>query len=713
MRKVIYFLSHFFQSNILQVKRSLLISLLTLWFSSFLLSQTNQKIRVACIGNSVTYGYGIENRDVNSYPAQLQKLLGSRYEVGNFGKNGATLLNQGHRPYIAQPEFQEAMNFQPDLVIIHLGLNDTDPRDWPMYSKDFVKDYSSLIDSFRQLDTHPRIWICKMTPVFHGHPRFKSGTRDWFWQIQDKISIVAKGQNTELIDFHTPLYSRPDLLPDNVHPNETGAGILAQTVYSEITGDFGGLKIPEIFQSHMVLQRDQPISVFGTSNKNDKITVIFDGKTSETSTDQHGKWRVTFPAYPAGGPYTLQIFGENKEINFEDVLIGDVYLCSGQSNMEFPLNRSLHGTQEINKANHPRIRLYNMTPVVSIGKENWAKEDLEKTNSLEYFSGQWEPCTPQSAADFSAIAYYFGQRLHHETGVPIGLISNAIGGSPTESWIDRNTLEFNPILVDILSDWQRSDFINPYCKNRAETNIQNSNNPLQRHPFHPAYLYETGISPLKGLSINGAIWYQGESNAHNIELHEELFSSLVQSWRKIWGDELPFYFVQLSSINRPGWEHFRDSQRRLAEKTTNCEMVVSSDLGDYSDVHPKEKKPIGERLALVALKNLYRLEVEWQGPIVKDVTYKSNKIVVEYDHAKKLMTSDGEPLRGFELAGDDELYYPAQGRIIENSIELQSKKVQKPRFFRYGYQPFSDANLINGSSLPASTYVLKNRNERL
>lgn len=687
------------------------IVLIILFLCSKLTSQNNQKIRIACVGNSVTYGYGIEKREDNSYPAQLQQLLGDRYEVGNFGKNGATLLTKGHRPYIDQPEFQEAMDFQPDLVVIHLGLNDTDARNWPKYRKDFVKDYANLIDSFRNLEPQPKIWICKMTPVFSEHQRFKSGTRDWFWQIQEKIAVVAKSKHTELIDFHAPLYSRPDLLPDNVHPTETGAGILAQTVYSEITGDFGGMQIADIFQSHMVLQRGQPISIFGTSNKNDEITVTFDGKIRNTITDSHGKWEVTFPAYSAGGPYSLRITGENSEIILEDILIGDVYLCSGQSNMAFQLDQSLKGDQEIPRADHPNIRLYHMTPVAYTNKEKWTKEQLEKTNNLEYFTSQWQPSTSNSAAEFSAIAYYYGQRLHKETGVPIGLVQNAVGGSPTESWIDRKTLELNPVLVDMLSNWQNSDFINSFCKDRAEFNIQDSNHPLQRHPYHPAYLYESGIAPLTGLAINGVIWYQGESNTHNTELHEVLFPAMIQSWRKLWGEDLPFYFVQLSSINRPGWEYFRDSQRRLAEKIPNCEMVVSSDLGDPDDVHPKEKKPIGERLALIALNNLYSLDVEWHSPKVNRVVFKSNKLVVEYHFAKELMTSDGKPLRGFEIAGDDELFYPAQGRISGNTIELQSEEVQKPRFFRYGYQPFSDANLINENRLPASTYGSEKKNE--
>ncbi len=706
MRKI-FDCCHQFEKTPNLSKKMVILFLLCISSSALLFSQTNRKIRVACVGNSVTYGAGIENRDIYAYPAQLQELLGNPYEVGNFGKNGATLLSRGHRPYIQQEEFKKALEFQPDLVVIHLGLNDTDPRNWPAYGKDFIRDYAALIDSFRNLESQPRIWICKMTPIFHGHSRFKSGTRDWFWQIQEKITTVAHGQQTGLIDFHTPLYSRPDLLPDNVHPDKTGASILAQTVYSEITGDFGGLKIPDFFQSHMVLQRDTPISIFGTANRDEEIEVVFDGKTQKTTPDVHGNWKVSFPAYPAGGPYTIHISGKQEEIILEDVWIGDVYLCSGQSNMAFSLSQSLDGNQEIAKAHHPDIRLYHMKPVAYTHNEKWTKDELDKTNELAFFQAQWQSCTPQSAAEFSAIAYYFGQNLHQETGVPIGLIQNAIGGSPTESWIDRKTLEMDPVLVDLLSDWPRSDFINAFCKERAQYNIEDADHSLQRHPYHPAYLYETGVDPLSGLAIRGVIWYQGESNAHNTELHEVLFPALVKSWRNLWGASLPFYFVQLSSINRPGWELFRDSQRRLADSIAHCEMVVSSDVGDPDDVHPIEKKPIGERLALVALHQLYGMDVDWQGPRVRQYTILKNKIEVEYEHAKELKTSDGEELRGFEIAGEDEIYHPAQPRIVGTTIELSSDQVREPHHFRYGYQPYSEGNLIDENGLPASTYASK------
>ena len=430
-----------------------LLSLMLLFICSFL---SAQKIKVACIGNSVTYGVAIENREKNCYPAQLQNLLGSRYDVHNFGKSGATLLYKGHRPYVLQDEFKSAKTFAADYVIIHLGLNDTDPRNWPDYGDEFIRDYLSLIDSFRVANPECKIRICKMTPIFNSHPRFKSGTRDWFWQIQSSIEKIAGIAPVELIDLHEPLYSRPDLFPDAIHPNAEGAAIIAKTVYSALTGNYGGLQLSPLF------------------------------------------------------------------------------------------------------------------------------------------------------------------------------------------------------------------------------------------------------------SDNGVIGYQGESNAHNIEAHEQLFSLLVKSWRENRENDFPFYYVQLSGMNRPSWPAFRDSQRRLSEKIPHTGMAVSFDYGDSTDVHPKHKKPVGQRLARLALNQTYqKRHVVPTGPLFQSVSFDNGKATVSFMYANKLQTSDGKPLREFEAAEIDGLYYPAEAKIVNNKVVVESNQVRNIHFVRYAWKPFSHGNLVNEEGLPASTFSSK------
>ena len=235
-------------------------------------------VRVACVGNSITYGTGIADRDKDSYPAQLQKLLGDKYVVGNFGKPGATLLRHGHRPYFDQKEYRDALGFKGDIAVIHLGINDTDPRNWPNYRDDFVADYLALIDSLRTANPSVRVIIARLTPIADRHPRFVSGTKLWHDEIQEAIETVARVSGAELIDFESPLYPYPNLLPDAIHPNEEGAAMLARVVYGGITGDYGGLRLSPLYTDNMVLQRGIPLDIHGIANSGTLVRVGIGGQ---------------------------------------------------------------------------------------------------------------------------------------------------------------------------------------------------------------------------------------------------------------------------------------------------------------------------------------------------------------------------------------------------------------------------------------------------
>ena len=666
-----------------------------------------QTIKIACVGNSVTYGMGIENPE-ERYPAQLQVMLGDEYEVGNFGHSGATLLKNGYRPYWNLPEFKEALDFEADIVIIHLGLNDTDPRAWPKYRDEFVKDYINLIDTFKHINPDAYVKISRMTPIFSGHSRFESSTRDWYWQAQDAIEVIAEISKVDLVDLHTPLHIRPDLFPDNLHPTGEGAKIIAETVYGAITGDFGGLKPASIFTSGMVLQRNKPIRFWGTANSNEIVEIDFNNQKRSASVNKSGSWEIEFPPLEAGGPYKIKISSDTKVINLNDVLIGDIWLCSGQSNMEFRLKQSAGGADDIKFAKLPEVRLFNMQPVAYTNNVAWEKNTLDLINQLQYFTQtEWKSTTPEIAKDFSAVAYHFGKTVYEETGVPIGLILNAVGGSPAEAWIDRFTLEHHNQLVGMFRNWSNNDFINPWCRERAGQNSELSDNPLQRHPYHPSYLYEAGIQNITRLNISGVIWYQGESNEQNVELHEVIFPALVESWRSAWHDDFPFYYVQLSSmaIGRETWGHFRDSQRRLMYEIPNSGMAVSSDLGDSTDVHPREKKQIGERLARWALNKTYGFsDITPSGPLFHDFFVEDETAYISFEFAEGLMSSDGKPLRSFEVAEFPGLFFPATAVIEGNVVKVESTRVRTPKYVRYGWSSYSDGNLINSEGLPASTF---------
>ncbi len=673
--------------------KRILISILAMVLSFSAIAQT--QIKVACIGDSITYGLTIEDRENNSYPSVLQSLLGSDYLVGNFGKSGATLLYKGHRPYVQQEEYKQAIDFKADIAVIHLGINDTDPRDWPPYGDEFLNDNQKLITSLRETNQDMRIIIARMTPIVHNHPRFNSGTKQWHALIQKEIEQVAVNMGVELIDFHEPLYKFPNLIPDNVHPNKEGAKILANVVYSQISGNYGGLQMPMLYADNMIIQRERPVVISGIANSGDKVKVNFAGQKAQTEVGLDGKWTVTLKPVKVGTDYTLKIATADRELVYKNVAVGDVWLCSGQSNMEWTLVKSNGAKAAIEAATNKNIRFYDMKSRYVTYDVAWKQEQLDTVNNLDYYiPTTWTECTPEAARDFSAIGYFFGQKLQEELDVPIGLICNAVGGSNTESWIDRSTLEWEFPLI--LRDYRYNDFIQDWARNRAASNQENGKG-YNRHPYEPAYLYECGILPLEHFAIKGAIWYQGESNAHNMEAHEELFTLMVESWRDYWNDDtLPIHTVQLSSMARPSWPRFRDSQRRLAEEIPNVTVTVCHDKGDSLDVHPRDKKPVGERLARQALYNTYgRTDVVPSGPVVKKVSVEGKQICIEFDFGKGLKTYNDKPVFGFEVAGADKVFHHVSAEIKGDRIYLPLEKGFTPEYLRYAWQPYTRANLVN------------------
>lgn len=663
-----------------------------------------EPVRVACVGNSITYGTGIADREHFSYPVQLQQMLGNGYVVGNFGKPGATLLYKGHRPYVEQPEFKEALRFKGDIAIIHLGINDTDPRNWPNYRDEFVKDYLSIMDSLRAANPKVRFILARMTPIADRHPRFQSGTKQWHDEIQTAIETVARVSGAELIDFHEPLYPYPNLLPDAIHPNPEGAGILARTVYGGITGNYGGLSMSSLYADYMVLQRDVPLDIHGTANTGEKITVEIDGQKASTTADNQGKWSVVLSPMQAAEDLTLTITAGKQRKVFSHVAVGEVWLCSGQSNMAFMLCQAESGKQDIAAADDPQLRLFDMKGRWETYDVAWPASCLDSLNHLQYFhETTWQPSTPASASCFSAVGYYYGRMLRQKLGVPVGLICNAVGGAPTEAWVDRNSLETS--FPNILSNWLQNDFIHDWVRGRAVKNLTNDQTKLGRHPYEPCYLYESGILPLQRYPIKGVIWYQGESNAHNKDAHAKLFSLLVDGWRQNWNNpDMPFYFVQLSSLNRPSWPWFRDSQLRLMKEISNTGMAVSSDCGDSLDVHPRRKQPIGERLARWALAKTYGQDITPSGPVFSSVTRQADALIVSFLYADGLQTSDGKAPSCFEIAEEDGLFHPATATIEGSKVRLTSSTIKHPRYVRYAWQPFTRGNLVNGDQLPASTF---------
>ena len=681
----------------------------TLFTSMSKSEQTSDVVRVACVGNSITYGFLLPDPSTDSYPSRLSEKLGSGYTVGNFGRNRATLLKSGHFPYVEREEFQSALQFNPDIIVVHLGVNDTDPNDFPYYGDRFVEDYISLIDTFKNINPNVRVIIANISPLLSKHPRFRSGTRAWRDSIRSLIPTVAEITNSELIDFGELLRDRPELIHDAIHPDKTGAEMMADYVASAITGNFGALKLPGIYGDRMILQRYRPLTISGMSNAHDTISVSIGKNHRTTVASNTGKWNVTLPPMKEATGLTMTIISPTDTINFNDVAVGEVWVASGQSNMEYKLDETPTYKNDSVMFQNSLIRFYDMKPLKQSFPGKWSEDIKNKVDNLEFFEeAQWEYSSPQLARDWSAIAWYFADMLSDSLKVPIGIISNSYGGAPIESWIDIETLEHT--IPEILIDWTTNDYVMPWVQNRAIENIASSDDKHinHRHPYEPSYLFTTGIRPLNAYPIAGTIWYQGESNAHNIEIHEQLFPALVDSWRNFWHQpKMPFLFVQLSSLDRPSWPAFRNSQRLLSRKIPNTAMVVSSDKGDSLDVHPRDKKTIGQRLALQALNKVYgNTSIVPEGPsIIKAETIGPYEIKLTFEGGP-ISTSDGKSPSTIEVAEYDGLYVPVDSSYIlsDNEIIAYSMKVKNPRFIRYAWQPYTRANIINTYNLPASTF---------
>ncbi|MDE6304072.1 MAG: cyclically-permuted mutarotase family protein [Paramuribaculum sp.] len=670
-------------------------------------SSPDDKIKVACVGNSITYGYTLPDRTTQAWPFRLAEMLGPGYEVGNFGKSSTTLLAKGHFPYINQPEYAASLDFKPDIVVIHLGVNDTDPRNWPNHSDEFVTDYLNLIDSYRKVNPEVRIIIANLTPLTALHSRFPTGTRQWREKVNQAITQVADIAGVELTDFGKPLLDRTELLPDAVHPDPRGQELLARQAASAITGNYGGLKLNPIFGDGMVIQQLKPIKISGTSNAGDTVSVTLGKDSAVTVTPANGSWLVTLPPRAASrNALSLSVSTPDTTVTLRDILIGELWIASGQSNMAFTMNEAVTGARDLPQSADSLLRIFNMRgPLTNATK--WSDETIAKVNNLEYYyPTQWEKAAPSTLGNFSAVAYYFARELRDSLDVPVGVICNAVGGAGAESFASIESID--KTMPRMLVNRGANDYQQPWVKQRMKENVGENN----RHPYEPAYLFATGVRPLGDIQLAGVIWYQGESNAHNTELHEEIFPMMVESWRTHFNrHDLPFYFVQLSSLNRPSWPEFRDSQRRLARSVPDTWMAVSSDVGDSLDVHPRNKLPVGHRLARLALRNSYsRADLQAESPAPEKLTLSPDgkSLILTMSNADGLHTSDGGAPITFEVAAHPYgPYYPATARIISPStIEITDMKINNPTHLRYGWQPFTRANLLNGSNLPASTFLI-------
>lgn len=450
---------------------------------------------------------------------------------------------------------------------------------------------------------------------------------------------------------------------------------------------------PPVFGSHMVLQRDRPIPVWGKAERGEKVVVSFHGKVVQTSAGSDGSWRVDLPALPASSKAEVLVVSGSNELRFEDVLVGEVWLCSGQSNMEKPLgNRSGQrptddAEKEIRNAEHPGIRLFQMPR----GGRPPAGDDLTL---------RWHPCGPEvvDKMAFSAAAYFFGRSLHEKLSVPIGLMHSSVGGTRIELWTPRQAYQG----IDGLEDLAKAAAGDGKL---GEVRI--------------ASLYQPMIQPLAPYGLRGFLWYQGESNlmAGDSAVYTAKMQALIKGWRTAWNHpEAPFYFVELAPhtysarklpepFSTEALPLFREAQARTLSIPHTGMAVITDTVTNLSDIHPTNKKDVGDRLARLALRNTYGMkEVVDSGPVYKDLRIQGDRIALKFDHAEGLRSRDREDLRDFTVAGEDRIFHPAEAEIRGGNVWVSSAMVKKPVAVRLGWNERANPNLVNAAGLPARSF---------
>ena len=470
------------------------------------------------------------------------------------------------------------------------------------------------------------------------------------------------------------------------------------------------IKLPALFSDHMIVQRQRPVHVWGMADPGEIVTVSFRGESKATSADRLGRWSVYLAPAEAGGPFEMTVRGKNT-FTVHDVLVGDVWLASGQSNMEFPMRKVANSEAEIAAAKYPKIRLLMVKKAYS---------DYPRSNVAVV---PWTECNPASVADFSAVAYFFGREVHQREKVPIGLIDATWGGTPVEAWTSLPALTSDASLMPVfaaraaLMNKQEESLLSIEDEERQIEEARSANKPVPSFPWHgdmnswaPAALYNGMIAALTPFAIRGVIWYQGEANSR-LELvpamYGRVFPTMIQDWRRAWGEgDFPFLYVQLAnftSTNLEDWATIREAQRK-ALVLRNTAMVVTIDIGNPEDVHPTNKQDVGARLALAGRAVAYGEAIEYSGPLFREVPSDGPSLRVWFDHTTGGLQAKGGEVRGFEVAGEDGRFHSADARIDGANVIVSSTSVPEPKTVRYGWANNPDCNLYNGAGLPASPF---------
>jgi sialate O-acetylesterase len=479
------------------------------------------------------------------------------------------------------------------------------------------------------------------------------------------------------------------------------------------------IRLPAIIGDNMVLQQDQKATIWGWADPGEEVMVAVNWHNMKwaVTANRSGKWVYKMNPPKAGGPYEMTLTGKNT-ITVKNIMVGEVWICSGQSNMQMSVQSSNNAAEEIAAADYPNIRLFTVQRKVA----QQPQKDCE---------GSWTLCSPETVPGFTAVGYFFGRELYQKLGVPVGLIHTSWGGTPAEAWTRRGVLKSDTDFRPILDRYDEAIKKYPQAKKEYEEKLvewkQNvekakaeGTNPPRRpgapfgpgNPHSPSGLYNAMIAPLIPYGIRGAIWYQGESNAGRAYQYRKLFPAMIKNWRTDWEEgDFPFLFVQLANFMAvkpdPGesnWAELREAQL-MTLSLPNTGMATIIDIGDANNIHPKNKQDVGKRLALWALAKTYDKDLVYSGPLYKSMEVKGNQIVLHFDHIDSgLVTKGGESLKGFAIAGADRKFVWADAKIEGDTVVVSSDQVSEPVAVRYAWADNPVCNLYNKEGLPASPF---------
>ncbi len=481
------------------------------------------------------------------------------------------------------------------------------------------------------------------------------------------------------------------------------------------------VKLPALISDNMVLQQGRQVAIWGTADAGEQVTVSL-GEQRETATaDSDGKWKVELGPLKKGGPLEMTVAGKNT-VTIHNVLVGEVWVCSGQSNMEFAVwNHGVFGgvknaEQEVAAANYPLLRLFIVQKAVA-GKPQSGVQ------------GQWVVAAPATVGNFSAVGYFFGRDLYRTMKFPVGMIDSTWGGTEAEAWTSDEALEADPDLKVVADSWRQRIAEFPHVLEQYEQKlgewekaaeeaeasgkvalaIPEAPKDPRSNPWRDAGLWNGMVAPLTPYAIAGAIWYQGESNAGFAYQYRKVFATMIEQWRSSWGEgDFPFLFVQLASFSVGGqpsdsWAVLRESQEKtLALPKTG--MAVAIDIGESHDIHPKNKQEVGRRLALAAEGIAYSRKIEYRGPTFKSLRADKGTLRLRFTHVAGGLVVRGQRLIGFEIAGQDQQFFPAEAKIEGNEVVLSTSRVQKPVAARYAWANDPRCNLYNKVGLPAPPF---------